>query len=387
MVNARTNLRNLAFLLVFLISLPGNALSASSPKSFQAVLNKLKLDEAILTNLDDELKVPNDWIEKAKAEGKVRLYSTFDQQQTTALFAPFRERYPFIQVENTFGTREARVVRPLIAYERGKILADILTALGGAFYRYQKADAVTDLQGLPALKNVFEGAKDPKGQWVSISASYWCMTYNTKLVKKDELPRKWEDLLTNPRWKGKNLALGNRPNLWVQQLWMKKGENWTKDFLTRLFTEVKPQLRKEGLSALAQLVAAGEFHAFIPGSGPVAQQMASNGAPLAFTCPEPVPASASDEAIILKGSPNINAAKILVNWLLSKEGQITQYAASGEVPVHKELARPEFVPFADQILGKDTSFRDMKFETEVFPAVEKLWNNFWIGGGGAPRSS
>jgi ABC-type Fe3+ transport system substrate-binding protein len=33
------------------------------------------------------------------------------------------------------------------------------------------------------------------------------MTYNTKLVRKEELPKKWEDLLTDPRWKGKNLAL------------------------------------------------------------------------------------------------------------------------------------------------------------------------------------
>jgi iron(III) transport system substrate-binding protein len=384
MINTRQSLTILVFFSLLLKLFLESALSASSPKSFQAVLTKLKLDERVLTNLDDELRVPNEWIDKAKAEGKVRLYSTFDQQQTNALFAPFKERYPFIEVENTFGTREARVVRPLIAYERGKILADILTALGGAFYRYQKADAVTNLQELPALKNVLERAKDPNGQWVSLSASYWCMTYNTKLVKKNELPKKWEDLLTNPRWRG-NLALGNRPNLWIQQIWMKKGESWTKDFMTRLFTEVKPQLRKEGLSALAQLLAAGEFHAFIPGSGPVAQQMAIDGAPVAFTCPEPVPASASDEAIILKGSPNINAAKILVNWLLSKEGQITQYAASAEVPVHKSLARAEFVPFADQILGKDTSFRDMKFETEAFPTVEKLWNNFWVGGGGAPR--
>jgi ABC-type Fe3+ transport system substrate-binding protein len=166
---------------------------------------------------------------------------------------------------------------------------------------------------------------------------------------------------------------------------MKKGEAWTKDFLTKLFTEVKPQLRKEGLSAVAQLLAAGEFHAFIPGSGPRVAQLAAEGAPLSFTCPEPVPGSASDEAIILKGSPNSNAAKVALNWMLSKEGQIAQYAASAEVPVHKGLVRPEFIPFSDQIIGKDISFRDMKFEAEVFPAVEKLWNDLWLGGGGAPR--
>ena len=81
MVNARRNFTIFVFLLVLLISLPENALSASSPKSFQAVLNKLKLDETILTNLDDELRVPTEWIEKAKAEGKVRLYSIADRNR------------------------------------------------------------------------------------------------------------------------------------------------------------------------------------------------------------------------------------------------------------------------------------------------------------------
>ena len=205
------------------------------------------------------------------------------------------------------------------------------------------------------------------------------MSYNTKLVRKADLPKKWEDLLTNPRWKARNLALGNRPQLWAANLWGEKGEGWTGEFLRKLFTEVKPQLRKEGMGALPQLVAAGEIHAAIPSNHKRSHQLASEGAPIGFACPEPVPASAAD-AVILKGAPNLYAAKVHLNWLLSTEGQIAQYAAGDHTPIHPQLRRSEFLPFAEEILGKQEAFLDKTLENEIVAKVEKLWNDLWLKG-------
>ncbi|HEX9880777.1 MAG TPA: extracellular solute-binding protein, partial [Candidatus Binatia bacterium] len=249
---------------------------------------------------------------------------------------------------------------------------------------FEKAGGLEDLRVIPTLAKVPEGVKGPDGAWTGTSMLYWCLSYNTRLVKQGDLPKTWEDLLFNPIWRGGNFALGNRPNLFVGNLWMVKGEKWAKDFVTKLFTEVKPQLRKEGMNSLAQLAAAGEFYGVAPSNYRRVFQMAEEGAPVSFHCPEPVPSS-TEEAVILKGSPHPNAAKVFLNWLLSKEGQIARYYGGGWGPVHKELQRKEFLPFSEEIVGKKQAFRDPVRIDEVMPPLFEYWNALWLKGVGTAR--
>lgn len=369
------------FLAVLLFIHLEHAGAASLPKSTQELLAKFKLDPSVLADIDKELEVPKDWIEKAKKEGKLRWRSTpAEPSEVKILLGPFKERYPFIEIEFSGTNQEDRSVKTLVAYKSGRILADVLSSVAGFLEEYKKANALEDLRTIPNVKRLPDEAKDPSGLWTGIDQNYWCMSYNTKTVKKEDLPKKWEDLITNPRWRGGNLALGNRPQVWVLNIWKAKGDNWTKDFLTRLFTEVKPQLRKEGLNMMPQLVSAGEFDAAIPSNYKRPYQLALQGAPVAFTCPEPVPGSVED-ATILKGAPNIHSAKIFLNWLLSREGQIAQFAFEYAAPLDKDL-RARLLPFADQILGKKESFRDENMERDIGPKMTEFWNNLWLRGTG-----
>jgi len=377
-------LTSFLLLLFFSFLLPYDAFSAPLPKSVQEMLKKLKLDPAILANVDKELDVPKGWIEGAKKEGKLRLFSTFDPPQAEVVLQPFRERYPFVATEYSRASHEDRAVRTLVAYKNKRIVTDVLTGLGGSFFMYKEIGALADMRDIPNLKNNPEGTKDPEGLWVGMHLRHWCMAYNTKLVKREDLPKRWEDLLTNPVWRNGNLALGNRPQLWALILWKVNGEKWLKDFLTKLFTEIKPQLRKEGMNAMLELTAAGEFHGNVPAAEYRVYQKTLDGAPVSYICPEPVPAAVSEMAI-LKGAPNINAARLFVNWFLSKEGQIAQYVSDFAPPVHKDLRRKEFLPFADQILGKQSGFRDPLIEVEIQPKLLEFWDGLWLKGGGRRR--
>ncbi|MGH6631217.1 MAG: hypothetical protein ACREB3_15935, partial [Burkholderiales bacterium] len=87
----------------------------------------------------------------------------------------------------------------------------------------------------------------------------------------------------------------------------------------------------------------------------------------------------------LKGAPNINSARVFVNWFLSKEGQIAQYISDFAPPVHKDLRRREFLPFADQIVGKESAFRDPALELEVQPKLLEFWDQLWLKSGGRKR--
>ncbi len=370
-----------SLLVLILLFVPSNALfSAPLPKSTQKALKKLKLDPSILGDIDKELKVPKDWIKGAKKEGKLSIRSSpWTPQEQRDLFAPFKERYPFIKIEFAGANQQGRTIRTLMAYKRGKVLSDVLGAVAGFTSEYKKVDALADLRSIPNWKNIPKGAKAQDGSWVGWNIRHWCMSYNTRLVNQEDLPKRWEDLLNNPVWRGGNLALGNRPQLWALMLWKAKGEEWTKDFLTRLFTEVKPQLRKEGMNALVQLAAAGEFHAAVPSNKARTYRRVLDGAPMGFTCPEPAPVSAED-IMILKRSQNINAARLFINWILSKEGQLAASYARQTTPIREDLQLREIIPFADNVLGKEVSFRSPELEREVMPTLSKFWEDLWLRG-------
>ena len=159
---------------------------------------------------------------------------------------PFKERYPFLKLQYSRGSEETRIVRTLVALRSGKHVTDVLTGLSGAYFMYKEANALEDLRNIPTWNNNPPETKDSDGLWVGQDLRYWCMSYNTRKVKNEDLPKKWEDLVSNPFWRNGNLAIGNRPQLWVLMLWNTKGESWTRDFLMKLFNDVKPQRRKEG---------------------------------------------------------------------------------------------------------------------------------------------
>ncbi len=357
--------------------------SASLPKSTQEILKSLNVKASILSDIDQELQVPKDWLEKAKKEGRLNIRGTpFTPSEVRVFLGPFRERYSFLEVDYFGGNQANRSVKTLVAFRAGRILSDAVLSVGGFILEYKLANALENLRNIPAWRRSPDRAKeDPDGLWLGKSISYWCMSYNTKLVKKGDLPKKWDDLVTNPIWRNRNLALANRPQLWVLNLWVAKGENWTKNFLTKLFSEVRPQLRKEGLSVLPQLAAAGEFYAGIPSSPARTSQMVMDGAPVGFTCPEPAPASTAS-VIILKNARNPYAARLFVNWLLSKEGQIAQFASKRFIPIHSDLQQTRFVPFGEEILGKEVSYSTPSLRVGVLPKVYEFWNNLWMRGPG-----
>src|SRR5919198_5544370 len=109
------------------------AAAAPLPKATQDDLKKLKLDPSILSDLDKELTVPQSWIDGAKKERRLRIFSTFDPPQADVVVRAFKERYPFIAIEYNRASHEDRAIRTLVAYKNNKIVTDIVTGLGGSF--------------------------------------------------------------------------------------------------------------------------------------------------------------------------------------------------------------------------------------------------------------
>jgi ABC-type Fe3+ transport system substrate-binding protein len=90
---------------------------------------------------------------------------------------------------------------------------------------------------------------------------------------------------------------------------------------------------------------------------------------------------------MLEKAPHKNAARLFVNWMVSREGQILQYAKSFAVPVHQALQLPQFVPFTETITGKRAVVRDdALLVSETNKKMDELWDSYW-GGGGATKGA
>ena len=115
----------------------------------------------------------------------------------------------------------------------------------------------------------------------------------------------------------------------------------------------------------------------------VAKRYEAKKAPVSYHCPEPVPVTLSQIAMLQK-SPHPNASRVFINWMVSREGQIVQYAASFAVPVHKDLQLPQFVPFQNTIAGKKLSIRDdALLSSELNIKMGEQWDRYWNSASGA----
>lgn len=346
------------------------------PKETIAMLDSLKIEHEIMAGTDEEMKVPDAWIAGAKKEGKLRLTGSRDAKQFVEMVKPFKERYPFIDMDYSRVSYGNRVVGILVAFKQGRVTTDVITGLGGSVAQFKEIKALEDLSDIPNVAKAPADMRDEEGFWVGHQVTHWCITYNTKRVKESDLPRTWDDLLTNPIWRNGHLGLGNRPQLWVLSLWGVKGEDWVRNYLDKLFTQLNPQLRKEGVNAMISLTSVGELWATLPGSGYRTQLESSKGAPVSFHCPEPVPVSVNLMAIMRGG--NTNAAKLFVNWNQSKEGQIAQYYADASAPTHQALLDDErFVPYAKNIAGKPLAARSANLLEESADQLFQIWNAHW----------
>jgi ABC-type Fe3+ transport system substrate-binding protein len=324
----------------------------------------------------DELAVPNEWIEGAKKEGKLRVMSTIDPPEFELVAKHFRERYPFIKdISYTKASHEVRAVKTVVEFKQGRVSFDVVTGLGGAMPYYKEAKALADLRPLPVYAMYPSHLKDPEGHWIAKDVAYWGIGYNTKLVKKEDLPKTWEEL-ADPKWKGKQIALGNRPQLYTLMLWKHWGPEKTKDFFKKLFAN-GVQLRKEGLNAMVDLLAAGEWKMHIPAAPYRVRQMADEGGPVDWYSPEPL-LVAGGEMGMLNNSPNPNAGRLFVNWYTSKEGASWLYKETYVSPAHPALQTPEFLPYPEAMMNRKWSFRSPEDEVLIQPVIEEFWNTLWI---------
>jgi iron(III) transport system substrate-binding protein len=361
-----------------LLAMPAVVTAAEVPKSAQKIFKKLKLPKDFLKGTEKEFEMPAAWVAGAKKEGAAVLLSTWRPKQFKKFVAPFKERYPYAKMSYRRAGRFERSMKPVLAFKEGRFVGDILTSFNSSFGALKDNKVLADLSELPNYGKLLPEMQGPGGLWFGYRVGYWCMGYNTDKVKKADLPKTWEDLLTNPRWRGGKLGLSNSPGGWVIALWQAKGEAWTKNYLTQLFRKVKPQRRNENRSASLRLAMIGEYDAVIPAGGYKVKEFKRKGGAVGYHCPDIVPVSPGPMGMV-RNNPHINTAKIFLNWYLTREGQAAMFAATGNAPSRTDMQTARFLAYPKQVQGKGKKqvVQSLEASDKVLRKIQKAWKPLW----------
>jgi iron(III) transport system substrate-binding protein len=262
----------------------------------------------------------------AKTEGKLVLYASAATQQLQMYMTAFNKRYPFIKTEYFRTDKQKLVTRVLLEEQAKQRIADLIhTSViethilkkRGALSRYVPAEAAS----YPSQY------KDTEGFWTSVYASGTLMGFNSRQVKRAEAPKSYEDLL-NPRWKNA-MGIDNTKIEWFSMLLKLKGRS----FMEKLAAQ-NPQVLNGNTNAL-NLLAAGEFPVMAGVYEYSVDNLKTKGAPVDWIGLEPV-IIYTVAASLPSNPPHPFAAKLFIEWLLTKEGQevINQY---GRVPIRDDI--------------------------------------------------
>jgi iron(III) transport system substrate-binding protein len=141
-------------------------------------------------------------------------------------------------------------------------------------------------------------------------------TYNKNLVSTNEIPKQYFDLL-EPKWKGK-LGLDPREVEWYANLKKIWGADRTKKFILGL--KIQDTNLRQGRALLTELLGAGEFAVLVNNYLQNVVEAKEKGSPIDWLPLDPVIAGAGPVSIN-RYAPHPNAARLFVDFCLSKEGQ------------------------------------------------------------------
>jgi iron(III) transport system substrate-binding protein len=284
-------------------------------------------------------------IDAARKEGEVVWYTTqIIDPLVLKLADAFKAKYG-VTLNYVRSNSTEIALRIINEGKAGKIGVDVYD--GTTTAEVLKAGKLA-LQWLPdAAKTFARDYVDPEGYWVATNYYIITAAYNTDLVKPGAEPTTWDALL-DPRFKGQ-IVWGNTVSIsaapgFVGLVLKQLGEEKGMDYLRKLAAQ-KPA----GVNAAARVVIdqaiAGEYAIALQIFPEHADQSSRKGAPIKWIATRPAMSAIVSTMGVVANSPHPNAGKLLLDFLVSPEGQaIYRDAFYSPANPAVEPINPDFKP-------------------------------------------
>ncbi|MBA2690419.1 MAG: ABC transporter substrate-binding protein [Burkholderiales bacterium] len=303
-------------------------------------------------------------ISQAKKEGGLTLYTTLNLKDAAPLVEAFEKKHA-VKV-TLWRSGDQKVVQRVIAEARaGKHAVDVLEGNGPGMEMLYRENLLEEFYS-PAFSDIPKEAFPRHRHYAPDNFLFFVMGYNTQLVKPDEVPNSYEDLL-QPKWIGK-LGIEESDIDWFAAVAKAMGEEKGLAYFKKL-AAMKPQLRT-GHTLMAELVAAGEIPIALTLYNQSVEGLKKKGAPIDWK-PLPPAFGRTDGIGVARHAPHPHAALLFVDFVLSKEGQQIIHSRN-RVPVSRAVESP--------LKKFDYRLIDLATTLDEWDVWEKRWQGLFLKG-------
>ena len=272
----------------------------------------------------------------AEKEGVVSIYIFDGGPLTEETVHAFERAYPKIKVSQLRGRGNALGPRLVAERRAGKHIADLFAGgKGTALSTLYVGKLLDSIKPILLLPEVLDETKwwrgthkyvDPENKYIFVyigNAGGVEINYNSKLVNPREFSSYWD--LLQAKWKSKIVAVDPRMRgMDNPVLFFYYHAKLGPEFIKKLYGEMEVSIARDYRQPIDWL-AAGKFSLCIPCVSDEMDKAMEQGLPVGqiLNLKEGGTLSSSGGTLsLLQNAPHPNAAKVFVNWLLSREGQM-----------------------------------------------------------------
>jgi len=293
-----------------------------------------------------------DLIAAAKKEGKCTFYTAMDLQFAEKLGKTFEERFPGIAMRVERSGAERVFTRIGQEYTSNVHAVDVANTADQAHVIIWKRSGWL-AQYLPeeVVKNYDKGYYDPEGFEVVTRVLVSPFGINTNLVKMEDAPKSFADLL-DPKWKGKMVKAHPAYSGTI----MNATFQIARDLGWGYFEKLAKQniLQVQSATDTPKKIALGERAIMIDGAGYLVIRNKEAGQPVDVVYPSEGTPVATSPSVVFKAAPNPNAARLFYSWMHGREGQQLLIDYARQYSAHKQaVEKPGVRKLADIKLMKE----------------------------------
>ena len=280
--------------------------------------------------------------EAAKEEGSVTWYTgLIPEQVVVPLKKKFESKYPGVDLKYFRAGSDEIAAKILTEARAGKPASDVWDGAHAA--EALKEAGAAEAYESPHLADHPEELRDTDGYWAAVNIYVKGIAYNTDMVKSEDVPKTFDDLL-DPAWKGQMAwtpeATGGAD--FIGNVMNTMGEEAGTAYVDKLGDQDINVVQVSSRELLNQVVS-GQYPIVLQVFNNHVALDAASGAPVGFS-----PLTAASKQLnplgLTAGSKHPNAGRLLVDYLLSPEGQKV-FDASNYIPADPDArSNPDLDP-------------------------------------------
>jgi iron(III) transport system substrate-binding protein len=258
-------------------------------------------------------------IEAAKKEGKVIYYTAVDVKVAEQIAKVFETKFPGVKVQVERSGAERVFQRIAQEYASRVYNVDVVNSSDAAHFVHWKREGwLAPAMPEDVAKHYAPAYRDPDGLFAAWRATLSVIAYNTKLVKPEDAPKGFKDLL-DPKWEGKIVKAhpGYSGTIMTATFQIARDLGWP--YLEQLAKQRVMQV--QSATDPPNKVVAGERPVMADGTEYNTLLLKDRNAPIEIVYPTEGTPLVIGPSGVMKNAPNPNAARLFHVWSFTAEVQ------------------------------------------------------------------